>query len=217
MPKATQIGIPTLVRIKPGALPRSGLYLARAARRHVLLLSSAGTPPAIRLSCAGAGEAGSLAIVAPGSPPPRSQPDRTHASAAHPSSPERSLVKGVCVLMGGFFRTPCGSPGTALVGSRHTGTGETIAPGCNRRLLAAAVPRRIPVVSRAYRGRSPAEAGGCCCFSSTRSATDAAGTAATHRMHGLGRRDGGRAGTIARAGRWRDASLSRCERGRALP
>ncbi|WP_433926324.1 iron-containing alcohol dehydrogenase family protein [Sorangium cellulosum] len=43
----TQIGIPTLVRIKPGALARSGLYLARAARRHVLLLSSAGIPAAL--------------------------------------------------------------------------------------------------------------------------------------------------------------------------
>ena len=43
----TQIGIPALVRIKPGALARSGIYLARAARRHVLLLSSAGTPAPI--------------------------------------------------------------------------------------------------------------------------------------------------------------------------
>ncbi|KYF79368.1 dehydrogenase [Sorangium cellulosum] len=43
----TQVGIPALVRIKPGALARSGLYLARAARRRVLLLSSAGIPAAI--------------------------------------------------------------------------------------------------------------------------------------------------------------------------
>ncbi|WP_438003229.1 hypothetical protein WME89_30525 [Sorangium sp. So ce321] len=28
------------MRIKPGALARSGIYLGRAARRHVLLLSS---------------------------------------------------------------------------------------------------------------------------------------------------------------------------------
>lgn len=44
---ATQIGIPTLVRIKPGALARTGLYLARAARRRVALLTSEGMPPAI--------------------------------------------------------------------------------------------------------------------------------------------------------------------------
>ncbi|AUX24003.1 dehydrogenase [Sorangium cellulosum] len=44
---ATQIGIPTLVRIKPGALARTGLYLARAAYRRIALLSSEAMPPAI--------------------------------------------------------------------------------------------------------------------------------------------------------------------------
>ncbi|WP_437331587.1 iron-containing alcohol dehydrogenase family protein [Sorangium sp. So ce394] len=64
MPAATQIGIPTLVRIKPGALPRSGLYLARAARRHVVLLASEGTPAAIEAAMREGLDAQAIEVVA---------------------------------------------------------------------------------------------------------------------------------------------------------
>lgn len=42
-----QIAIPSLVRIKPGALDRLGIYLARAGHRRLALLTSAGLLPAI--------------------------------------------------------------------------------------------------------------------------------------------------------------------------
>lgn len=38
----TQIGIPTVVRLKPGALDRLGIYLSRQGHRRVVLLVSAG-------------------------------------------------------------------------------------------------------------------------------------------------------------------------------
>src|SRR4051794_16066916 len=41
---ATQIGVPSLVRIKPGALARTGIYLSRAQRRRVVVLTSEGMP-----------------------------------------------------------------------------------------------------------------------------------------------------------------------------
>jgi glycerol-1-phosphate dehydrogenase [NAD(P)+] len=44
---ATQIGIPSLVRIKPGALGRVGVYLARMRVAQVALLASEGLPSAI--------------------------------------------------------------------------------------------------------------------------------------------------------------------------
>ena len=42
--KRRSITIPATVRIKPGALARLGIYLARDGLRHVVLLSSAGLP-----------------------------------------------------------------------------------------------------------------------------------------------------------------------------
>lgn len=42
--RATQIGIPTLVRIKPGALDRVGIYARRAGLKRVWLLTSRGLP-----------------------------------------------------------------------------------------------------------------------------------------------------------------------------
>ncbi|MCB9616876.1 MAG: iron-containing alcohol dehydrogenase family protein [Sandaracinus sp.] len=43
----TQIGIPSLVRIKPGAMARVGVYLARMRASRVALLSSHGLPASI--------------------------------------------------------------------------------------------------------------------------------------------------------------------------
>jgi len=49
MPAGTRpLHIPELVRIKPGALDRTGVYLARAGHRRVALLVSAGLQPALR-------------------------------------------------------------------------------------------------------------------------------------------------------------------------
>ncbi|MGE0755568.1 MAG: iron-containing alcohol dehydrogenase family protein [Pirellulaceae bacterium] len=48
MLRPTQITIPTLVRVKPGALDRVGLYLARDSRRSVALLVSQGLPAPIQ-------------------------------------------------------------------------------------------------------------------------------------------------------------------------
>ncbi len=45
MIQPTRIGIPTLVRMKPGALDRLGVYAARHHHRRVLLLVSAGIVP----------------------------------------------------------------------------------------------------------------------------------------------------------------------------
>lgn len=44
MNRATLITIPTLVRIKPGALQRLGVYLQRAGHRRIVALTSAGLP-----------------------------------------------------------------------------------------------------------------------------------------------------------------------------
>lgn len=43
----TQVGIPTFVRIKPGALDRLGLYAARHAHRRIALIVSEGLPAPI--------------------------------------------------------------------------------------------------------------------------------------------------------------------------
>jgi glycerol-1-phosphate dehydrogenase [NAD(P)+] len=60
MPPSTHpLFLPPLVRIKPGALDRLGVYLARAGHRRILLLVSAGLQPALgqrleaRLTCEG--------------------------------------------------------------------------------------------------------------------------------------------------------------------
>ncbi len=42
--RPTQVHIPTLVRVKPGALDRVGIYLSRFGHRHVGLVHSAGLP-----------------------------------------------------------------------------------------------------------------------------------------------------------------------------
>ncbi|VTR97144.1 iron-containing alcohol dehydrogenase family protein [Tuwongella immobilis] len=48
MNRATQIAIPTLVRLKPGALDRLGLYLSRAGHRRIAMLFSHGLVPELR-------------------------------------------------------------------------------------------------------------------------------------------------------------------------
>ena len=45
--KNVQIGLPWLVRMKPGALQRLGLYLARPCLTSVALFHSEGLPPSI--------------------------------------------------------------------------------------------------------------------------------------------------------------------------
>ncbi len=50
--KKAFIQVPELVRIKPGALDRMGIYLARGGHRRVFLLASEGLPEAIRGSFA---------------------------------------------------------------------------------------------------------------------------------------------------------------------
>lgn len=47
MLRPTQIAIPTLVRVKEGALDRLGIYLERAGHRSVVVLHSAGLIPAL--------------------------------------------------------------------------------------------------------------------------------------------------------------------------
>ncbi len=47
MTGATQIAIPTLVRVKDGALDRLGVYLERSHHRKIALLVSQGLTPAI--------------------------------------------------------------------------------------------------------------------------------------------------------------------------
>lgn len=44
---STRVAIPTLVRIKPGALGRLGIYLARFKHQKIMVLQSAGLPSAI--------------------------------------------------------------------------------------------------------------------------------------------------------------------------
>jgi glycerol-1-phosphate dehydrogenase [NAD(P)+] len=53
MVRPTQIAIPTLVRLKPGALDRLGVYLARGEHRAVAVLLSQGLPQPIvdRVAC----------------------------------------------------------------------------------------------------------------------------------------------------------------------
>jgi glycerol-1-phosphate dehydrogenase [NAD(P)+] len=41
----TQIGIPTVVRVKPRALDRLGIYLSRQRHRRVVLVVSGGMVP----------------------------------------------------------------------------------------------------------------------------------------------------------------------------
>jgi glycerol-1-phosphate dehydrogenase [NAD(P)+] len=48
MNRTTQIAVPGLVRIKPGALARLGVYLRRAGHMRVLVLAAGGLPEAIR-------------------------------------------------------------------------------------------------------------------------------------------------------------------------
>lgn len=48
MYRPTQISIPTLVRVKPGALDRVGIYLARDNHRRVAVLVSQGLVPALQ-------------------------------------------------------------------------------------------------------------------------------------------------------------------------
>ena len=45
MTQRTQIGIPTVVRVKPGALDRLGIYLSRQGHRRVVLVVSGGMVP----------------------------------------------------------------------------------------------------------------------------------------------------------------------------
>src|SRR5262249_48992557 len=45
MTPRTEIGIPTVVRVKPGALDRLGIYLARQGHRRVVLVVSEGLLP----------------------------------------------------------------------------------------------------------------------------------------------------------------------------
>ena len=45
MLRPTQIAIPTLVRVKDGALDRLGIYLARGGHRRVAVLVSKGLAP----------------------------------------------------------------------------------------------------------------------------------------------------------------------------
>ncbi len=47
MPHITQISVPGLVRIKPGALARLGVYLRRGNHTKILLLASHGLPPTV--------------------------------------------------------------------------------------------------------------------------------------------------------------------------
>lgn len=49
---STRIAIPTLVRIKPGALERMGIYLSRAGHRRVLVFQSEGLLPELTESLA---------------------------------------------------------------------------------------------------------------------------------------------------------------------
>jgi len=50
--KASQVGIPSFVRIKPGALGRLGIYAGRHELRHPVLLTSAGLPESVTDSVA---------------------------------------------------------------------------------------------------------------------------------------------------------------------
>jgi glycerol-1-phosphate dehydrogenase [NAD(P)+] len=47
LPRTHPLDIPGLVRIKPGALNRAGLYLARGGYRRIVLLASAGLQPGL--------------------------------------------------------------------------------------------------------------------------------------------------------------------------
>ncbi len=62
MPR-TQVTIPTLVRVKAGALDRVGLYASRLGASQVVLLNSQGLPEAILQRCLGALEGSHVALV----------------------------------------------------------------------------------------------------------------------------------------------------------
>jgi glycerol-1-phosphate dehydrogenase [NAD(P)+] len=148
---STQIRIPSLVRIKPGALARIGLYLARASRRRILLLASEGMPAPLMAALQQSLDDESIEVVARREAASASFEEAAALLDALPSRCDAVVGFGggraldVAKYLGFLAKRPCLAVPTSLSNDGFCSPTASLTVGGRRRSLPCAIPFGVVV------------------------------------------------------------------------
>jgi len=143
------ISVPALVRIKPGALERLGLYLRRCGRKRVLLLTSQNLPPSIAAAILAGFEAEGIEAAATSEVEDNRFEDAATAFAALPRKLDAvvGLGGGKALDMAKYLaflaRLPYFAVPTSLSNDGFCSPQASLTMAGARRSLAAALPQGV--------------------------------------------------------------------------
>ncbi len=145
------ISVPALVRIKPGALDRLGLYLRRGGRKRALVLTSQGLPPSIAASILAGFEAEGIEVAAMSEAADNRFEDAATAFAALPRKLDAvvGLGGGKALDMAKYLaflaRLPYFAVPTSLSNDGFCSPQASLTMAGARRSLAAALPQGVVI------------------------------------------------------------------------
>jgi len=145
------ISVPGLVRIKPGALGRLGIYLRRGGRTRPLVLISQGLPPAVMASVRAGFLAEGIEIAAVNEVADNRFEDAAAAFAALPKKLDAVIGVGggkaldMAKYMAFLARLPYFAVPTSLSNDGFCSPQSSLTMGGARRSLAAALPQGVVI------------------------------------------------------------------------